>query len=100
MRRCLLLLFLVVESALAFAANPNVILITVDSARADRMGFLSTSHATPSLDTFAKQSLIFEHAYAQAPLTVVSHTSVLTGTYPQTNQANEFGAPLPTSLPY
>jgi arylsulfatase A-like enzyme len=100
MRRCLLLLFLLIESALAFATNPNVILITLDSARADRMGFLSTSHATPSLNTLAKQSLIFEHAYSQAPLTVVSHTSILTGTYPQTNQATEFGSPLPTSLPY
>ena len=85
---------------MAFAANPNVVLITLDSARADHMGFLGTSHATPALDALAKQSLVFEHAYAQAPLTVVSHTSILTGTYPQTNQANELGSPLPSSLPY
>ena len=100
MRRCLLLVFLLIGSTLAFAANPNVILITLDSARADRMGFLGTSRATPSLDSFAKQALVFEHAYAQAPLTLVSHTSILSGTYPQTNQANEFGAPLSASVPY
>ena len=87
-------------AGLAFAANPNVVLITLDSARADHTGFLGTSHATPALDALAKQSLVFEHAYAQAPLTVVSHTCILTGTYPQTNQANEFGSPLPSSLPY
>lgn len=100
MRRFFASFFLVIWSALAFAANPNVILITLDSVRADRTGFLGTSHATPSLDALAKQSLIFEHAYAQAPTTVVSHTSLLTGTYPQTNQASEFGSPLPPSLPY
>ncbi len=100
MRRSLCFLCLWIWSGLAFAANPNVVLITLDSARADHTGFLGTSHATPALDALAKQSLVFEHAYAQAPLTVVSHTCILTGTYPQTNQANEFGSPLPSSLPY
>jgi len=64
------------------------------------MGFLGAKRPTASLDSLAKQSLVFEHAYAQAPLTLVSHTSLLTGTYPQTNQASEFGAPLSSSLPY
>lgn len=100
MVRRLLLLLLLSLPALAFAASSNVILITLDSTRADRMGFLGAQHPTPAADDLAKQSLIFEHAYAQAPLTVVSHTSILSGTYPQTNQANEFGAPLPATLPY
>ena len=100
MRRKSLLLLLLTWSAFACGANPNVVLVTLDSARADRMGFLGAQHPTPAADALAKKSLIFEHAYAQAPLTVVSHTSILTGTYPQTNQANELGAPLPATLPY
>lgn len=66
------------------AAPPNVILITLDTTRADRMGFLgSTRGLTPSLDALAHESVVFTRAYAQAPLTTVSHASILTGTYPQ-----------------
>ena len=39
-----------------------------------------------------RQSMVFEQAYSQAPLTVVSHATILSGTYPQTNRASEFGA--------
>jgi arylsulfatase A-like enzyme/Tfp pilus assembly protein PilF len=84
------------------AANPpTVILITLDSVRADRMGFLGGHHGlTPNLDALAKQSLVFERAYAQAPGTVVSHATLLSGTYPQTNRASEFGGPLAAGIPY
>ncbi len=82
------------------ATRPNIVLITLDSIRADRVGFLDAKHATPGLDALAKQSIIFEHAYAQAPLTVVSHGTILTGTYPQTHHASELGAPLGAELPY
>ena len=85
----------------SFAARkPNILLITLDSVRADRVGFLSAKHPTPILDAFAKQSIVFEHAYAQAPLTVVSHATVLTGTYPETHHASELGAPLGRDVPY
>src|SRR5438067_4718352 len=76
------------------AANPNIILITLGSVRADRVGFLDAKHPTPALDALAKQSIVFEHAYAQAPLTVVSDASILSGAYPQTHGATEFGSPL------
>src|SRR5258708_13280374 len=88
-------------SADSFAAgNPNIILITLGSIRADRVGFLDAKHPTPALDALAKQSIAFEHAYAQAPLTVVSHATILTGTYPQTNHASELGAPFAADVPY
>src|SRR3984957_6615949 len=62
----------------------TVILRTVDTTRADRMGFLgSTKGLTPSLDALAKESAVFPHAYSQAPLTPTSHTTILSGTYPQ-----------------
>src|SRR5689334_6297201 len=95
----LLLLTLIALPALA-ATKPNIILITLDSTRADRMGFLGAKRPTPNLDALARQSLVFEHAYAQAPLTVVSHGTLLTGAYPQTTQLTEFGSPLAASLPY
>jgi len=89
-------------SGLAFAAaKPNIVLVTLDSARADHMGFLGSRHKlTPNLDRIAAQSLVFDRTYAQAPLTVVSYASILSGTYPQTHGATEFGAPLSNSVPF
>lgn len=89
-------------SALAGTVRPpNIILITLDTTRADRMGFLgSPLGVTPNLDTLARDSAVFTRAYSQAPLTPPSHATILTGTYPQYHQVNNFGAPLPKQLPY
>jgi arylsulfatase A-like enzyme len=65
------------------------------------VGFLGAkARLTPNLDALAKQSLVFEHAYSQAPRTVASHAALLTGTYPPYNHVSEFGAGLAASLPY
>jgi arylsulfatase A-like enzyme len=81
--------------------SPNIILITLDTTRADRMGFLGSKRGlTPNLDSLARQSVVFTRAYAQAPLTPVSHASILTGTYPQFHQVNDFRVPLAKDLPY
>ena len=83
------------------ATNPNIVLITLSSTRADRIGFLAAkTKLTPNLDGLARQSMVFEQAYSQAPLTVVSHATILTGTYPETNRASEFGARLAATLPF
>ena len=83
------------------AGKPNVVLITLDTTRADRMGFLgSTRGLTPSLDALAKAGVVFERAYSQAPITTVSHATILSGTYPQFHGVNDFGVPLPADLPY
>ncbi len=83
------------------ASKPNLVLITLDSARADRMGFLGgKGAATPNLNHLAKESIVFEHAYAQAPDTVVSHATILTGSYPQGTGLTEIGGTLTASLPY
>jgi choline-sulfatase len=80
---------------------PNVILITLDTTRADRMGFLGSQRGlTPNLDALARQSVVFTHAYCQVPLTTSSHATILTGTYPQFHQVNDFGVPLAQDLPY
>jgi arylsulfatase A-like enzyme len=81
--------------------KPNIVLITLESTRADRMGFLgSKTKITPNLDGIARQSIISEQAYSQAPLTVVSHATILSGTYPQTHRASEFGTRLAPALPF
>jgi arylsulfatase A-like enzyme/Flp pilus assembly protein TadD len=80
---------------------PNIILITLDTTRADRMGFLGSNRGlTPNLDELAKQSVVFTRAYAQVPLTTPSHASLLTGTYPQFNHVEDLGSPLSKDLPY
>jgi arylsulfatase A-like enzyme/cytochrome c-type biogenesis protein CcmH/NrfG len=82
-------------------APPNVILITLDTTRADRMGFLGSKLGlTPNLDALARDSAVFTRAYAQAPLTTTSHATILTGTYPQYHLVNTFGSPLAADLPY
>jgi arylsulfatase A-like enzyme/thioredoxin-like negative regulator of GroEL len=43
---------------------------------------------------------VFTHAYSQVPLTTASHATILTGTYPQFHQVNDFGVPLADDLPY
>lgn len=83
------------------ASKPNIVLITLSSVRTDRAGFLgATKSVTPNLDGLAHQSLVFHNAYAQAPLTVVSHATILSGTYSQTHGMTEFGSTLPPSLPF
>src|SRR6266550_2349420 len=96
-----LVLLLLLASVCAQAAPSNIILITLDTTRADRMGFLGSSRGlTPNLDVLAKQCAVFTRAYAQEPLTTPSHAALLTGTYPQFNHVADFGAPLAKGLPY
>ena len=88
-------------AALLDSAHPNIILITLDTTRADRMGFLGSKRGlTPNLDAMAKQGVAFSRAYSHVPITTASHTTILTGTYPQFNHVNDFGIPLSPQLPY
>jgi arylsulfatase A-like enzyme/Tfp pilus assembly protein PilF len=85
----------------ASVVPPNIILITLDTTRADRMGFLGSQRGlTPNLDALAKQSVVFARAYAQVPLTTPSHAALLTGTYPQFSRIEDLGAPLRPEIPY
>jgi arylsulfatase A-like enzyme len=96
------LIFLSLSLSFAAAASkPNLVLITLDSTRADRMGFLGAKTAhTPNLDRLAGESIVFEHAYAQAPGSVVSHATILSGAYPQSTGITEIGGTLSPSLAY
>ena len=83
------------------AAPPNIVLITLDTTRADRMGFLGSKLGlTPNLDELARRSVVFTQAFAVVPLTTASHATILTGTFPEVSGVNDFGKPLPSDIPY
>src|SRR5438045_2465790 len=66
--------------------KPNVILITIDTLRADHVGcYGATNVKTPTLDGLARDGVVFERAISQVPLTWPSHAVILTGTYPFKN---------------
>lgn len=83
------------------AGNFNLLLITVDTLRADRMSaFGHTRRTTPNLERLAKESLVFERAYAPASKTWDSMATILTGLYP-TNQPRDYQHPrLRKAKPY
>jgi arylsulfatase A-like enzyme/Tfp pilus assembly protein PilF len=65
------------------AAAPNILLITVDTLRADRLGSYGYKTAkTPTLDALGASGVRFSDATAHAPLTHPSHAAILTGRYP------------------
>src|SRR6478735_4167710 len=70
----------------AFGKRPgrtHLLLITLDTTRADHLGCYGSSHAlTPFLDELAKTGVLCERAYTVAPLTLPAHVSLMTGLYP------------------
>jgi len=65
------------------APSRSVLLITIDTLRADHLGCYGYRRgATPTIDALAKQAAKFEHAFSAVPLTLPSHAALLTGTYP------------------
>jgi len=72
------------------APRPNVLLITIDTLRADRVGH----GLTPAIDGAAARGIRFTGARAAAPLTLPSHTSILTGLLPPQSGVRLNGVPL------
>jgi len=70
----------------------NVLLITLDTTRADRIGAYGYGKArTPNLDAIARNGILFSNAYCQVPLTLPSHCSIMTGTIPLTHGVHNNG---------
>ena len=80
----------------AHKLSPNVILVTIDTVRADHIGCYGAKQVqTPTTDALAHDGILFEHAISQVPLTWPSHAVILTGTYPFQNGVQDFtGQPL------
>ncbi len=67
-------------------AGQNLLVITIDTLRADRVGAYGHREArTPHLDGLASEGVVFEEAIAQVPVTLPSHASLLTGLVPPTH---------------
>ncbi len=65
------------------AKRQNLLLITLDTTRADRLGCYGHAAArTPHLDRLASEGVRFEQALSPAPITLPAHASILTGLYP------------------
>jgi arylsulfatase A-like enzyme/Tfp pilus assembly protein PilF len=104
MRRLFAVLGLVLPLAQTLAAAnpparktpPNVILISLDTVRADHLGCYGAKEIqTPALDALARDGIVFERAVSQVPLTWPSHAAILTGLYPFQNGVQDFtGQPL------
>jgi arylsulfatase A-like enzyme len=63
--------------------EPNVVLISLDTVRADQLSFYGYDRDTsPALAAFAEEGAVFENAYSQAPNTVPTHASMFTGRFP------------------
>ena len=62
--------------------NQNVLLVTIDTLRADALGCYGGPASTPALDRLAAGGVRFEFAHAHAVTTLPSHASILTGSYP------------------
>ena len=71
----------------------NVLLITVDTLRADHLGCYGDARAfTPHMDRLAADGVLFEGAQTAAPITLPAHASILTGTYPAFHGVRNNGA--------
>jgi len=82
------------------AAARNVLLITIDTLRADHVGVYGYASArTPVMDAVARGGVRFEKAWAAAPITLTSHASLLTGRYPPGHGARHNGIPVSSTVP-
>src|SRR6266571_943104 len=80
---------------------PDVLLITIDTLRADHVGAYGYAAAqTPGLDRLAREGVLLEEAVAQVPQTRPSHASLFTGRYPfEHGIRDNISAPLPSKIP-
>jgi arylsulfatase A-like enzyme len=83
----------------AVEPGPNVLLITLDTVRADHLSCYGYGRATtPRLDALARQSALFLNAYANSPYTLSSHASLFTGLLPSEHGAHPVPGPLQQSV--
>ncbi len=78
---------------------PNVLLVTIDTVRADRMSTYGGRAETPAFQRLADGGVLFDQAFAQIAVTGPSHTTMLTGTGPWTHGTLLNGVPIRQELP-
>ena len=80
--------------------RPNIVLVSIDTLRADRMGLYGGEHATtPHLEGFASDALVFDRALSTSTWTLPSHGSLLTGLLPDQHGLIAVPDQLPPDMP-
>ena len=77
----------------------NVVVITIDTLRADHLGcYGDRSIDTPNLDALARSAARFTHAFTPVPITLPAHTALFTGSFPMATGVHDFsGNKVPAS---
>ena len=84
----------------ASSSARSLLLITIDTLRADRVGaYGDTSARTPAIDALAARGALFTNAFAVAPITLTSHASLLTGRYPAGHGGRHNGMRIDPDVP-
>lgn len=82
----------VVPASPGSLAGYNVLLVTLDTTRSDRIGCYGNKKIeTPIIDGLAKSGVLFSNAFAVGPTTLPSHCSIMTGLYPYHHEARANG---------
>jgi len=83
------------------SASPlqHVVLITIDTLRADYVGAYGANTPTPALDALAAAGVRYDRAFATAPVTLTSHASLMTGRYPPGHGARHNGMRMDLKTP-
>ncbi len=77
------------------SAKPNVVLITIDTLRADHLQpYGNTKLRTPAISRLAAEGILFENAFTDTPWTLPSLASVMTGVYPSEHRVRTWNDPL------
>ncbi|MFK7898233.1 MAG: sulfatase-like hydrolase/transferase [Myxococcota bacterium] len=78
----------------------SVVLITLDTTRADALGLMGNQEAqTPALDGLAQKATVFDRAFASTPRTLPSHTTMMSGLEPHEHGVRDNGFQVPEDFP-
>ena len=81
------------------AARPSILLVTLDTTRADAIGPEAAGVETPAFNALAQRGRRFRQAYATVPETLPSHASMMTGLYPAGHGVHQNARPLAATYP-
>src|SRR5262245_19868365 len=83
----------VLSAATSPGTAPNVVVITIDTLRPDHLACYGYKQIhTPNIDALAADGIRFDRAYTSVPVTLPSHTTIFTGTYPTYSGMHDFAA--------
>lgn len=78
-----------VAASRAAVAAPNVIIVSIDTLRADQLPFYGSRSALPNLESLQHDGILFRRAFSVAPWTTPSHMSLFTSLYPEQHRVSQ-----------